>query len=57
MTDDCKHPQKHYSERWDAFYCNDCHEWLQAPCGCKKGEESECYFRCWDRPENAAGEL
>ena len=38
-----------YSDEWDAFYCAKCNMWLEPRCGCTK--ESDCYFKCWNRPE------
>lgn len=38
--------RKELAERWDAYYCPSCNEWLEATC-----DDPECGF-CRNRPEN-----
>lgn len=44
INHNCTHP-RYYSERWDAFYCKACDEWLEGRC-----RDHDCEF-CKDRPE------
>ena len=35
-----------YNERWDAYYCSKCNEWVEKQCS-----DAECYY-CVGRPKN-----
>ena len=41
---ECKHKNRKFSSRYDAYYCADCGEWLESKCG-----SPMCQF-CETRP-------
>jgi hypothetical protein len=39
------------NERWDAYFCRPCDQWMEAACVPDDNEPYRgCYFSCWDRP-------
>lgn len=40
-----------YSERYDAFCCENCDEWLEKPCSADPSDPHGCYHECASRPE------
>ena len=40
-----------YRVKWDAAYCPKCWEWMKPPCKEEDEDNSQCPFKCWNRPE------
>lgn len=63
MVDETKKPRNvhecmtklAYNERFDAFFCPTCDEWISAACGAT--DHSQCGYECWKRPSKPSEDI
>lgn len=47
--EDLKH-KVGYNERYDAYFCKTCDEWLEKPCSAEPNDPHGCWHECSTRP-------